>query len=124
MTCKEAYPLLVEYRQRFLVEPQPKWPTYYTKERTNAIYAINTVERQFKLCPDEDVHKVLYRVICLFFEMELAFDDENKPLVLTYEQCQEECEAFEKFIFNRRKLLYEFSEYNKECRKLDIKAQS
>ena len=57
-------------------------------------------------------------------EVVAAFDDENKPLVLTYEQCQEECEAFEKFIFNRRKLLYEFSEYNKECRKLDIKAQS
>ena len=70
MTCKEAYPLLMEYRQRFLVEPQPKWPAYYTKERTNAIYAINTVERQFKLCPDEEVRRVSYRVTWLVVEME------------------------------------------------------
>lgn len=116
MTCKEAYPFLIEYRQRFLVEPQPGWPAYYFGERTSSIFAINTVERQFKLCPDEDVHKVLHRVICLFFQMELAFDEENKPLVLTYEHCQEECEMFEKFIYNRSRILNEYSELNQKCR--------
>lgn len=122
MTCREALPIIVEYQQRFLVEPQPKWPHWYTEKRVNGIYAIEVLKRQCKLSLDENIDDVLYKLICTFFQLELEFDYSNKDLVHIYEQCQEELETFQKFIFNKEKIINEFSEYCKECRQLDYKA--